>query len=89
MVLRIAHALPADEPITFSAPSGGNINGGKGHAKLNSPADLQNVRFAAGASPGLYVLEVKHGKESHTIEFWVGPVPPIGQSGPDRKFTGN
>lgn len=87
--LQITDTLPPSEPITLSAPSGGNINGGKGHAKLKSADALRDVQFAVGDAAGLYVLEIKHGKETRTIEFWVGAEPPRGKAGPERTFHGD
>ncbi len=87
ITLQITDTLPTNEVVTLSAPNGGNFNRASGRPVQKAVADLQNVQFTAGASTGLYVLEIKHGKETRMVEFWVGPQPPVGKAGPERAFA--
>jgi hypothetical protein len=76
--------------IRFVAPNGGSINHGHGHLEMDAPAQEQSMHldFDAGESPGRYTVEVIQGNASKTLEFWVGPEPPVGKPGPKLTFTG-
>ena len=81
---------PGTGKVRVLAPNGGSINRGRGHLEMDAPAQGQamHLDFDAGDSPGRYTVEVIQGKASKTLEFWVGPEPPVGKPGPKLTFTG-
>jgi len=79
---------PGTGKVRVTAPNGGLVNRARGHAEFDPPGAGQSIHFefAAGVSPGRYTLEVAQGLATKTMEFWVGPEPPLGQPGPERIF---
>lgn len=75
--------------IRLTAPNGGSINRGHGHAEMDPPSNDEPLRvdFAVGTSPGRYTLEASQGNRTRTLEFWVGPEPTQGEPGPNRTFV--
>jgi hypothetical protein len=75
--------------VRLLAPNGGLINGQSATLEIDT-AQLGreiNFNFTAGATVGRYTVEISEGHITRTLEFWIGPEPPQGQSGPDRNFA--
>jgi hypothetical protein len=72
------------------APNGGSINHGHGHLQMDPPRQGEGVHldYQAGESPGRYTVEITQGNATKTLEFWVGPEPPVGKPGPQLTFPG-
>lgn len=75
--------------VRLLAPNGGSINGQGGKIEINTsqqPGQL-NFTFTPGTTRGCYTVEISQGQSTQILQFWVGPLPPLGQPGPTLTFT--
>jgi hypothetical protein len=73
------------------APNGGAFNEGKKTVEVDAAKNGPAISFdfSAGPNPGRYTVEVTHGNETRTFEFWAGQEPPRGKPGPALTFSGS
>ena len=78
------------KPIRLVANNGGSINRRVGPTIIDPATAGSRVdfTFGVGATRGAYTVEALQGTRTELFDFWVGPLPPRGEAGPPRIFTG-
>lgn len=74
--------------IRLIANNGGSINRKIGPTVVDPSGETHTTfTFGVGATTGAYTVEIMQGTRTEMLDFWVGPLPPRGEAGPNRTFT--
>lgn len=81
--------LDIGKPILIEAPHGGVLNGNQNHftwtpQTADEPLELT---YQVGRSTGVYLIALRQGNRTETIEFWAGEPKPLGEAGPQTLET--
>lgn len=78
-----------NQPILIEADNGGILNQNKGPIAVQPEVGIGGIEFQyiLGGDTGKYTLYVSQGGRQELLEFWVGPEPSTGRSGPPRFFN--